>query len=173
MRKLIVVINGAGGVGKDTLIGAVKKKYSVRNVYSITPIKRAAEILGWSNEKDDKSRKFLSDLKLLSTEYNDYPLKRLLSKTHDFLRNDISYIMFVHVREPQEIKKYVEAVNAKVVTLLIRRKAVEHDYGNMADDNVENYEYDYIYENELPLDKAEADFMDFFEGIMVWEGVKK
>lgn len=170
MKKFIVVINGAGGVGKDTLIGFVKKKYPVRNVSSITPIKRAAEILGWSNEKDDKSRKFLSDLKLLSTEYNDYPLKLLLSKTNTFLCLDTYNVMFVHIREPQEIKKYVEAVNAKVVTLLITRKAVKHDYGNMADDNVENYEYDYIYENDLSLDKAEADFMDFFNNILMLEG---
>lgn len=38
-KKMIVIINGKGGVGKDTLINSVSKIFRVKNVSSITPIK--------------------------------------------------------------------------------------------------------------------------------------
>ena len=73
MKKLVMVINGAGGVGKDTLCEFAMKHFKVMNISSITPIKELAALAGWDGKKDDKSRKFLSDLKQLSVEYNDYP----------------------------------------------------------------------------------------------------
>ena len=36
-------------------------------------------------------------------------------------------------------------------------------YGNCADDMVEQYDYDIVYENNMPLEQAERDFMIFFE----------
>ena len=65
MNKVVIVINGAGGVGKDTLCELASLHFKVFNVSSITPIKEIASMCGWSGAKDDKSRKFLSDLKLL------------------------------------------------------------------------------------------------------------
>ena len=32
-------------------------------------------------------------------------------------------------------------------------------YGNASDDEVENYAYDYIYENDTSLDEAEPSFL--------------
>lgn len=40
-RKLVVIINGIGGVGKDTLIGLTNYVYNVCNVSSIDPIKKS------------------------------------------------------------------------------------------------------------------------------------
>lgn len=178
MRKLIVVINGAGGVGKDTMIGFVEKRYMVWNCSSIEPIKNAAEFLGWNiSMKDDRSRKFLSDLKMLSTEYNDCPFHHIVDRAKIFLECfGHGDVLFVHVREPKEIMKFVNAVSSsfgvKPITLLIRRDAVVHEYGNMADDNVENYSYDFIYNNDKPLDEAEEDFMRFFEENIMGEEKK-
>ena len=56
MKKSVVIINGKGGVGKDTLCEVVAKKYSVRNVSSITPIKEIAKIGGWQGEKGNKDK---------------------------------------------------------------------------------------------------------------------
>ena len=39
MKKTVIVINGAGGVGKDTLCEFAEKHFKVMNVSSITPIK--------------------------------------------------------------------------------------------------------------------------------------
>ena len=73
MEKTVIVINGAGGVGKDTLCEFAEKHFKVMNISSITPIKEIAKMCGWNGEKTDKARKFLSDLKALSIEYNDFP----------------------------------------------------------------------------------------------------
>ena len=42
----------------------------VENISSITPIKDLAKLCGWGGEKNEKSRKFLSDLKQLLIDYN-------------------------------------------------------------------------------------------------------
>ena len=47
MKKAVIVINGAGGVGKDTLCDLAAKHFNVYNVSSITPIKEIASLCGW------------------------------------------------------------------------------------------------------------------------------
>jgi len=163
MKKTVIVINGRGGVGKDTCVDAVARKYVVLNCSSIAPIKTVAEDLGWDFfDKSDKARKFLSDLKMLSSEYNDFPFKYLLNKYDWFMTSDTMKVMFVHIREPEEIAKFKANV-PECKTLLIKSNRVERDFGNEADDNVDNYDYDYVYHNDKPLDEVDADFMKFFE----------
>ena len=45
--KLTIVINGKGGVGKDTLCRFAAERYKTRNISSITPIKELAAACGW------------------------------------------------------------------------------------------------------------------------------
>ena len=163
--KLTIVINGAGGVGKDTLCLAVANKYYTMNVSSIDPIKEAAKHLGWDEKKDLASRKFLSDLKSLSVNYNDWPTKYLVSKYKEF-KDGHFQILFVHIREGKEIDHFKTLVNDDVITLLIRRASVEMEYGNKSDDDVENYEYDYIYNNDMPLNESKEAFISFIETII-------
>ena len=47
MEKTVIVINGAGGVGKDTLCEFAEKHYKVMNISSITPIKEIAAMCGY------------------------------------------------------------------------------------------------------------------------------
>ena len=63
MEKITVIINGVGGCGKDTLVEMLSSHRKVKNISSITPVKKIAEHCGWLGEKTDKARKFLSDLK--------------------------------------------------------------------------------------------------------------
>ncbi len=159
MKKIVIVINGGGGVGKDTLCELASRHYRVKNVSSITPIKEIARLCGWDGKKDDKSRKFLSDLKLLCVEYNDYPTEWARAQYEDFKSSD-EEIMFVHIREPEEIAKFVKATGGEAKTLLVRggERMKKSAYGNTSDDGVENYEYDYYFMNDGSLDKAELDF---------------
>lgn len=160
--KLTVVINGAGGVGKDTLCNIAAGQYRVRNVSSITPIKEIAAMCGWNGEKTDRARKFLSDLKLLTIAYNDYPSRWLDRQYRAFLDGD-EEIMFVHIREPQEIAKFVRLTGGTAKTLLVRggdRMAKKTGkYGNTADDLVENYPYDYYFMNDRSVAEAEGAFI--------------
>ena len=157
----IIIINGKGGVGKDTLVDAIKSRYVVYTASAIDVIKKVAKIIGWNGDKDLKSRKFLSDLKMLSIEYNDYPTKYLLGEIESFVFSD-AQVMFIHIREPEEIAKLKNEFDS-CITLLVRSKRVNYEFGNHSDDDVENYNYDYVYDNDCDLDKVRLDFIDFFE----------
>lgn len=166
MRKTTVVINGAGGVGKDTLCDMAAKHFRVKNISSITPIKEIASLCGWDGTKDNKARKFLSDLKKICVEYNDYPTVWAKRQYDSFLLSD-EEIMFVHIREPEEISKFVKATEGEAKTLLVRGGArmSGEKYGNASDDCVEEYEYDYYFMNDSTLDEAERGFVELLSEI--------
>ena len=148
MKKVAIVINGAGGVGKDTLCELAAKHFKVLNISSITPIKEIASLCGWDGTKDNKARKFLSDLKNICVEYNDYPTVWAKARYDEFLSSD-DEVFFVHIREPEEIAKRMSS----------------EKYGNVSDDGVENYSYDYYFVNEDTLDVAEVEFVKLIENI--------
>ena len=80
MKKNVVIINGTGGVGKDTFIDFCGEIVKIMNVSAVDKVKEAAKILvGWNGEKDEISRKLLSELKRLSIDYNDAPTKYIQS----------------------------------------------------------------------------------------------
>jgi hypothetical protein len=166
MKKTTIVINGAGGVGKDTLCELAARHFKVYNVSSITPIKDIARQCGWQGQKDDKSRKFLSDLKLLCVEYNDFPTLWAKERYNEFLESD-DEIMFLHIREPEEIRKFVEATSGGAKSLLVRggERMKKTNYGNTSDDCVENYVYDYYFYNDKTIEEAEKDFCEFLNSI--------
>lgn len=161
MNKTVIVINGRGGVGKDTLCDIVAKCHPTINISSITPYKVVAQQLGWKGEKSDRARKFLSELKKISIEYNDYSTAYLFANWKSFMQSNYS-VMFVHIREPEEIDKFKRLV-PNVKTLLVDSKRVQREFGNSSDDNVMTYDYDYVYMNDNPLDEVADNFLKFFE----------
>lgn len=174
MRKVVIIINGAGGVGKDTLCKAAREKYGIWNFSAIDPVKRAAKRLGWNGEKDPASRKLLSDLKKISIEYNNGPTRYLLGAYEDFLSGNGqgADIFFAHIREPEEIFKFKTAVemwcpDQPVYTLLIRRPEVdEKEYGNDSDNCVRSHEYDMTFYNVRPIEQSKDEFLRLLDYIM-------
>lgn len=170
MKKVVIIINGNGGVGKDTLCDLAAEAFKVTNISSITPIKDIAAKYGWKGEKDARSRKFLADLKKVFTEYNDLPTRYLVEEYRKFL-DSASQILFVHIREGEEIDKFKSKVETPCATLLVRRSHMEHArWGNEADDNVAGYAYDFQYDNDKPLPEAGPDFVRFLQELIeaVW-----
>lgn len=153
MNKQIFIINGSGGVGKDTFVELVsaelndklKRFHTVSNFSSIDKVKEIAKEIGWNGEKSEKDRKFLSDLKVLTSKYCDMPFKSMKKEVDKFRKNNENQVMFLHIREPEEIKRAVIEFDAK--TILIIRNVVEHITSNMADKNVFNYDYDFVINN--------------------------
>ena len=167
MDKQIIIINGQGGVGKDEICNVVKKHYGTKVVSSIDRIKAIAVYGGWDGQKDLKGRKLLSDIKLAFSEYNDLPFKQMAHEIKIFKNFRDEQILFIHVREPEEIKKLVSEY-PEIKTLLIIRGERPLNFGNMSDDNVYDYnDYDFIFENNGELENLENDFMEFFEGKML------
>ena len=161
MDKYIVIINGTGGSGKDSFVEFVSKYNKVVNVSSVDKVKDIATLMGWDGGKTEKDRKFLSDLKKLATDYNEMPLRDMKEKVEKFKESD-NEIMFLHIREPEEIQKAVDIFGA--ITLLIRREGHKTITSNYSDASVENYNYDYIITNST-LEKLEEDAKNFYQKI--------
>ena len=155
-NKPVIVINGSGGVGKDTLCEWVKQRIPTRIVSSVDPIKRLAAEGGWRGEKDERGRLLLVRLKQAFVEYNDLPLRYLTEEYQKYLKSE-ERVMFVHIREPKEIEKFRAAVGENCKTLLVTR-----DTGvcwhNDSDGGVNEYDYDYTFPNDAPLPEAREAF---------------
>ena len=161
MVKKIIIINGTGGSGKDTFVTFCGEYVKVLNVSTVDKVKEAAKILvGWNGEKDEKSRKLLVDLKRLSIEYNDAPTKYVNSMAEKFKDSDDD-IMFIHIREKEEIEKAKKLLNAK--TLLITNPRVQLITSNDSDAKVNEYDYDYYISNDGTLDDLKQKAKDFIE----------
>lgn len=168
MKKLVVIINGKGGSGKDTLCEIFGDKYyNAKIISAITPIKEIARANGWNGEKDEKSRKFLSDLKRVFIEYNDLPNKYLLSQYQEFIKDKKTNVLFVHIREASEIKKFKQQIKVACVTLLVKRPSLDSVViGNDSDDKVDSMEYDYYFVNDKTIDISGREFAELI--INIW-----
>ena len=140
--KKIFIINGSGGVGKDTFVELVSELVPTVNFSSVEKVKEIAKQIGWDGiSKTEKDRKFLSDLKLLTSNYCDMPFRSMEEQVKEFKQDDTKQCLFLHIREPEEIRKAVKAFNAE--TILVIRDSVKQITSNMADANVYRYKYDY------------------------------
>jgi guanylate kinase len=163
MKKQIIVINGSGGVGKDTFVDYCRIYANILNISSVDKIKEAARILGWNGGKTESDRKFLSDLKLLSSEYNDYSYQYIKSHIDKFKMDKSLGTIFIHVREPEEIERIKQEFGA--ITLLIVNPNKQEIKTNMADANVMNYKYDYVIVNDGTLEDLENRAIEFIKHI--------
>lgn len=169
---MIIIINGKSGVGKDTLISACDRNlvcgtenHYVYNISSIDPIKKIAEFGGWNGVKDEKGRKLLNILKKAFTEYDDTPLYKTLAEvlsihqTFDYFGEPV---VFIHIREPEEIQKMVDTtreMGIRTFTLLVRRTEIdEGGFVNIGDEKVEDYGYDFIFNNNDEIDMSKERF---------------
>lgn len=157
-KKLVIVINGKGGCGKDTLIRGVADCYKVKNVSSIDHIKDLAAQMGWQGTKDAKSRTFLADLKQLCIKYNDMPLHDMLKEYEAFMNSE-DEILFIHIREGEEIDKLKQFISG-IKTVLVKRAETDNGvYTNSADNDVEDYEYDYEFDNNGDITERRLEFV--------------
>lgn len=167
MNNQVFIINGSGGSGKDTFVNLIERNLDTKtlllNYSSVSKVKQIARFIGWTGEKTEKDRRFLSDLKLLTSEYNDMPLNDMKTRVDGFY-NFAPYfnkVIFLHIREGIEIAKAVKEFNAK--TVLVKRESVEHITSNMADAGVFDYDYDIIIENNGTLKDLENKAKQFLE----------
>lgn len=167
VKKAIYIINGTGGAGKDTVCEMAAKVCRVRNVSSIAPIVEIARFAGWDGVKTKEARRLLSRLKAAFTEYNDLSHRYCMQQAESFLAGE-EQLLFLHVREPEEIERLKKELGPICRTLLVRRPGISGQrLGNRSDDEVEDYPYDSILENDTDLEglarKVEKFFAEFKE----------
>lgn len=170
--KKVFITNGSGGNGKDTFAEFLSTYITVFKYSSIDLVKEMYESIGIDrHSKDEKKRKLYSDTKDMLTKYDDIPFKDITSIVTDFKNNKIeTEVLLIDIREPEEIARAVETFGAE--TILIRNPNVEKIESNHADANVEDYNYDYIIENDGTLGQLDVMAKFFVREIICWNEVR-
>lgn len=160
MNKHIFITNGMARCGKDTFAAYLNDIIPTLKYSSIDKVKEIAELCGWDvASKTEEDRKFLSDLKMLTTKYSDMPFKAIEEKVNEFKEDDKYCVMLIDIREPEEIEKAKKAFNTK--TILIKNDRVENISSNFGDANVFNYNYDFEIENNGTLEEFRNKIYEF------------
>jgi len=151
--KYVIITNGSGTVGKDTIYKIMNKYVECVKYSSIDTIKEISRHFGCDGEKTEKNRKLWSDLKRISVEYNDMPFKETCFIIDDFKIDLIKgRILLIDIREPEEITK-IKNKFPDVITLLVTNDNVDIIESNSSDASVLNYKYDYIIDNSGSIDE--------------------
>jgi hypothetical protein len=172
----VFLLNGAPTAGKDTFCEMVIKhgkshRLTVKTISSVDDVKRLATEMGWSGAKEDKDRDFLAELKYLWKRYNNGPLRDMLAKC-----KKLDYdILFVHIRETDEIDELKNLLNAAIHEVSLDRiycwsmyldRNVTSVTSNAADAQAmtsEGYDYDIILDNNGTLEDLEHAAIAFLQ----------
>ena len=137
IKKYIFITNGMARSGKDTFAEYLNDFVPTLKYSSIDKVKDIAKQCGWDGTKNEKSRKFLSDLKILTSKFNNMPFRAIKTTVDQF-------------KEDKEKRILLIDIGAK--TILIKRNNVKIITSNMADADVFDYDYDFVIENNGTLD---------------------
>jgi polyhydroxyalkanoate synthesis regulator phasin len=168
----VIIINGSGRVGKDQFTNYVKKHYDGKclNWSTIDKVKKISKRnFGWGGIKTDEARRFLSEMKRIWSEYNNGPFLDMVKQISNFnsklnKKDKRNVIYFIHCREPQEIQKFVDKYDEKCTTLLLKRD--DRDVpDNLSDKNVNNFNYDFVIQNNGNKKDLEKEAINFLEKI--------
>jgi len=168
----IVIVNGRGSSGKtsfETMVAKIAEARgkNVKITSTIDYVKMRAKIFGWDGGKTPEDRRFLSDLKDALTRWKDVPYQNMKEKIDEYRNAETPCdLLFIDCREPEEIKRFVEDFNA--LTMIVQR-GEPISYGNHADDNVENYQYDIVIDNNRGLDELMQEATIFVETFIMEE----
>ena len=170
MIKQVFIINGSGGVGKDTFIEMIPtfefidknenstvwfKNLEIRNYSSVSKVKEIAKVAGWNGEKDDKGRRFLADIKDAMDAYDNLSWKNV----DKVIEEDPNYIYFINARSNYDIDYFKQRWNAK--TILIERPGTPLIFSNHADAGVMDYDYDITICNDGNLENLRNKAIQF------------
>lgn len=165
----IFVLNSYPTAGKDTFVDILNARHEgIFKLSSVDFVKELARHAGWDGTKNEKNRKFLSDLKDLLTEWNDVPYWDICSKIEEIEwhnQTDKPIFIFIMVREPKEIQKMVDRLGAK--TIFINRAILRKvPHLNHADSEVENFNYDYYINNDSDIDDLIETAEEFYRSVL-------
>jgi len=170
----VVIINGLPGSGKSTFVRLCKElsgqHESLRAAYEVSTvdeIKRVAQLMGYLGDdfKTPKSRKFLSDLKMAHTAFNNGPFHYAKKMIMEYSRLDEGCCVFIHCRELDEIKAFKRTYMDGGITLKIasRGSSAASNFGDS--EAGRPYNYDYIVENNGTLEDLKDKALEFMRAL--------
>lgn len=166
MKKFIFIVNGKPRSGKDTFAEILSQYTGVYKVSSVDRVKKIATMCGWDGAKEEKDRKFLSDLKLLISDYSDVIFQDMRNHVRIFKKDKKSdtQVLLIDIREPEEIDRAKKEFGA--YTLQIKNNRVPNVTTNMADANVDNYRYDFSLDNNGTLEEFRREIEMFYVSVL-------
>ncbi len=158
----IFILNGQGRSGKQTFVDTIISTFPSEKIFYysiIDAIKEIAWATCWDHKKNKKGRKFLYDLKVAFDSYCDFSFMNVLFKTTEILTKHPNCCIFINMREIKDIERF-KTIFPQTKTILIIR-GEEKNFGNVADDDVFNYKYDYVIPNHGSLEKFKETSIKF------------
>lgn len=186
-KKLVILIGGYGGSGKGTFIQELDNRlHTVHELSTIDPVRRLAEhtidVMRSSGipisrrenieksyqekkeKKTDDYRQFLYDLKQAWIKFNEGPNVITYSELEHLLKNCLSTIVFVNMREPEEFEKWkvmVRDMGYPVCTMEVRGSHRDNNYKNTAETITTTYDYDFVVNNTGDMEQLELNAKAF------------
>jgi hypothetical protein len=143
----IFIVNGYPGSGKtlfqEYCYSILHEKFAhcvILRTSVIDPVKVIARRIGWDGNKDERGRKFLSDLKDALDAYSNFTFNSIDS----FAKSDVDFI-FMDARSDYDIDYAVKTYGA--ISIFIDKDNNEVGHLNHADANVRDYNYQYYINN--------------------------
>ena len=157
-NKTVIILNGSGRSGKDTFAKFVGEYVPSYKVSSIDFVKKLYSKIDCKDikEKTEAYRKLLSQTKANLIDFDSMFFAKLMKQEVDNFLQSQEEILFVDIREPEEIDKFkflLLTQEVEVLTVLVRRDSISQICSNSSDANVYNYPYDFIIENNGELKK--------------------
>ena len=110
--KMIFIVNGKPRAGKDTFAQILNEYMDVYKYSSVTKVKEIAKQCGWTGAKEEKDRKFLHELKMLTSAYSDMSYNDVLEEIDKFKKGELDAdIIF-------EIFKSTIVLNNKIIFII-------------------------------------------------------
>ena len=160
MIKKVLVTNGLPRSGKDTFAAFVGAYIPTIKYSCVDEIKKIAKFTGWDGEKNPTSRRYLAELKRLTTEFNDFPFKCLRRKFNEFMMTKEDSVLIFDIREPAEIERAKKEFGAESILIVNNRCEKQ---GNYADDGVMDAKYDYVIFNNGTLSEFKRETYMFVQ----------
>lgn len=173
-----IILNGKGCAGKDTFKQCVidlldAEEISHYETSIINPVKNLYKDLILNPKKDCKYRSLLYNTKKALEAYNkDLLLKQIINEIIDFCDlYEEQQIIFIDMREKRDIQKFVKLFPNTLTVLIKNDKKDNIIYGNRADDEVFNYNYDVTINNDGTLFDLQLRARDFYQKYIKGEDV--
>ena len=165
----VLIINGAPRAGKDTFITAVNSRYGCVNYSSVTWIKDIAKQMGWDGGKTPADRKFLAQLKDISTQYNNRPFDKVIEKIQEIKEEGKTQFFCVCIREPKEIVNllyWCNIHNIPAYSIYVRNCEAEQTAYATAEHTADTEFHKFHYEYQIYNNGSLNDFLESIPGFV-------
>jgi len=165
----VIVLNGYPLSGKDEFVKFAKTKYNCINHSTVSKIKQIARIMGWDGTKTPENRQMLSELKDFYTKWYNGSFNDIVYLIEtEKVQMEVDEIIFIHVREPDEIKKIKDFCADKDVSfysIFVVRDASEKEHKSHSDQGVIGFNYDLYIDNNSTLDKYKHNVLNMLSNM--------